>query len=431
MKFTKRCLSSVLVLFLIFLLVACGNSVIAANTRVEIDSQNSHEKPVVENATTTITADQPAFVPPFKPTQDFEIRVANYKPAELEFLFEHIDLALSKLPEDASEFEKVAAINDYLYQYLLVEVNATGDNAIDVLSQEHAICGGVILTMSEMLYAIGVKSKYAYIYGGLGAHSMVEVFFSDGTRGLFDPTYGLLYYNPTTHQPISIFDIFENVELSRHAYYTTHPKQNINGQITPLSDIFTAYADKDIIGGRIFSGSPMDPYAIFSAAEGGGVANEGVANFIEVELHPGTLLGEKEWTPDGEWPLPWGKLAAWQREDGTYLSWAYQMGQTLGYDIKHVYTLTNLEPGKTYTLRHYLARAYPAVNSDLPGPTITIQQIHPFGFTRYKNLDYIDIPFDAFEAYSSDLVFKAADDQMTFVFDVSGTVIITAIELVP
>jgi hypothetical protein len=362
---------------------------------------------------------------PPEATQDFEIRFERYTDAQRQVILDHVAAALRNLPGGASEFEKVAAINDYLYQYFHRQ-NSNGAGGADYLTNGESICGGTVVSMAEMLYSQKIKSKYAYVYGGLVAHSMLEVFFSDGTRGLFDPYNGYLFYNKELARPISITDILTGINLNEVTFYSSQPKQEITGEIVPLSDVFLSYLDHDTLD------RDFDPVELFARMDGAGVANEGYKDYLEVALNPGEHIGEPAWTPESEAPNPWNTLAVWRKNNGDYLSWAYLLGQTAhGYDVKHIYHLEGLTPGQRYTLRHYLVRGYLSVNDTNDGPVITIQPISPFQPGQFSGLEAFNIPLDdRFTPRVHDFTFEAQAAQADFIYDVSGIIIVAAIELI-
>ena len=370
------------------------------------------------------------YSPPYPPSQDFEVRFANYSEAERQIVLHHMEMALSNLPENATEFDKTAAINDYLYQYFHGS-KIPGNGGADFLTKGGTQCGGFVATMAEMLYAVGIHSKLAAVYGGLMSHSLIEVFFGDGSRGLFDPTYGAFYYDSATHQPVSLEQIANGADVSRIIYLTTNPRRDTPEQIIPISDVFSVYKNEDTQN-RAGGDNYISAFKrLFEAADGAVVSNQGHASFVEIDLRTGQLIGDKDWDPKTDGAVPWLSLALWKREDGRDLSWAYEMGQMMGYDVNHIYHLDGLEPGKTYILRHYIAAAYSPDGSDLAGPAISIQQVDPYRPAQYADIERYSSSLDPFVPYLYDFVFEAPAEKVSFIYHVSGRILITAIELVP
>lgn len=140
-------------------------------------------------------------------------RIKNYafrifkKPIHARSLSHHVYESLKNL-ENPTEFEKAAAINDYLYQYLFLK-NHIGHHAGEILSQRQGICGAHAYCLAEMLRIAEVPCKQAFIHGApvMGTHEMVQVFFSNGEIGLFDPTFGVYWKSPKSGKLLSIEEL--------------------------------------------------------------------------------------------------------------------------------------------------------------------------------------------------------------------------------
>ncbi len=289
----------------------------------------------------------------------------------------HISKALSGLPKSASDFEKAAAINAYIFLYLKRTNGATANSATEVLESGQAVCGGMTMAMREMLKYSKISSKYAFTFGGLAAHSMVEAKFSDGSSGLFDPYHGLLYFDAKKQVPVSL------LKLEKFIAKNDTPIQYLDRSL----DISSPLIFKDI-----YSETPMteivdfDFPEIFTKADGIGIANSGFVSFVNIDLKPGQSVGNKDWAePTDTEPKPWSALSVWERGEGDRLSWAYILGQiNVGYIIQHTYTLTGLVPGQRYELLLKIANAYPNKNKD--NLALTMHPVYPFGRSKYIDL---------------------------------------------
>lgn len=350
--------------------------------------------------------------------QEFEERYDAYPASKRAIVLRHRDQALSRLAPDADEMEIAAAINDYVYQYLISRDNVGG--AAKLLKDGHAACGGAAVCMAELLHASGVKSKYAWLLGipGQGAHSLVEVQFKDGTRGLFDPTYGILWHNPETGKPVSMMQLLESPSLCRTTLQkSNHTKRRKAGDPVMPCEGFAASYTRRIDHKEEF----YDPYMCFAERTGGCVANEGQMLFVRVSLQPDVVRGRKIW--HRRYPTPWSALALLRDERGRYVSWAYELGRSrIGYDIVHVYQMSRLEPGVNYVLRlHY---------SESRGVTLSVQFLDSRTPTFYRKLP--DHGFDpkAFKPVVVEMPFTASLAKTDVLVCASGFMILHAIELV-
>jgi len=349
--------------------------------------------------------------------QDFEKRYDSYTKQEKEFIKTHIDKALSKIGYDADEFDKVAAINDYVYQYFIHKNNYGG--AVKLLKDGYAICGGDVLSMAEMLYSIRIKSKYAFLLGIpiQGAHSLLEVYFKDGNRGLFDPTFGIFWYDPKAKRPVSIMELLEDPSICNTTLYKSNysKRKTVNDPMVVYVDVTKTYSR------RIdYKENNYKPCECFSKRTGGGVANEGLSTFVQIPLKPGTVLGEKTWSENSA--PPWSTLSVLRDKNGNYISWAYMIGQTMGYDIKHIYNLSGLRPKKRYVLRLYYSKAYDEtilsiwfLNSSIP--------------TLYRKIDKLSFDSRSFSPGLVEIMFGASKSDMNVLLNSRGIIILNAIEL--
>jgi len=149
--------------------------------------------------------------------QDFEHRYERYSDEGKSIIENHVNRAIKNT--DDSEFDLVLAINNYLFQYLILKDHC--GSAVEVLSDGHAICGASAYTMCEMLYSLGIKSRKSYLFGipAQGSHVLVEVIFKDGQRGCFDPTFGLFWYDSKGNKTLSIYELLDNPLLAKTMLY--------------------------------------------------------------------------------------------------------------------------------------------------------------------------------------------------------------------
>jgi hypothetical protein len=350
--------------------------------------------------------------------QDFEKRYDSYTEKDKNIIAEHTQKALSGVGSKADELQKVAVINDYIYQYLIMKNNLGG--CPKLLSDGYAICGGDVVCMAEMLYRIGIKSKFAYLLGvpKQGAHSLLEVYFKNGDEGLFDPTFGVFWYDERKRRTIPMLELIENPSLVRTTLFKSkHQKRKNTLETVKISKGYLASYGQQ----PYYSKDTNDYYLIFSQRTGGGIANEGMSTFVKVTLEPGVVLGKNSWKPaDGG--KPWSALSLLQDKNKHYISWAYMIGQTMGYDIKHIYRLNHLQPNTRYKLILYYSRAYnntilsiQFINSQLPTFYKKVQNVE-FYPARYKS-SMLKIDFTA----------QASDDDV--LIDAKGIMIINAMEL--
>ncbi len=275
-------------------------------------------------------------------------------------LFPTCGKAWANLPADSTSIERVAAINAYLFQYLVRKERSGDTRAVDILRGRGAVCGGMVLTMAEMLYAAGYKSKYAYLVGGKAAHSMLEVAYPNGMKHLFDPYHGVLYFHPGTQRPVSLQGIETYIQSKKSpAMYAQRGNFLSPTVVQPIASLAKGYTSTPhrLLGGYSFPG-------IFTQARASGVANSGVATTIDIGLTPGQTIGATTWVPTPREPNPWTRLSLWRDTPTTYLSWAYVLGNSsLGYKVQHELKMTRLRSGTNYTLEYFVVNAYPG-NTD-------------------------------------------------------------------
>lgn len=354
----------------------------------------------------------------FLKKQDFEKRYDSYSEAEKSIVLEHVQKALSGIGLDAEELEKAAAINDYIYQYLMLKDNMGG--CAKLLNDGYALCGGAVVCMGEMLYSVGIKSKFAFLLGipGQGAHSLLEVFLNDGSRGLFDPTFGMFWFDRDSKRTVSMMELLKTPSLcNTRLFKSQHKKRETD--MDPIK-VSTGYLSTYSLQMN-YSEEYYDPYACFSQRKGGGVANEGLRTYLKIDLSPGLILGNKDWEPK-EGGEPWSDLSLLKDKDNRYISWAYMLGQTMGYDVKHIYYLHNMREGNRYSLDIHYCRAY-------EDTTVSVQFIEAQIPTSYRKIQNRDFDPLNFKSSTLSIGFAAAGKTDSVLVDANGIMIIHAIEL--
>ncbi len=305
---------------------------------------------------------------------NFEDRVDRYSAKDFAKLMNYVNDALSGLPRLASEVERAFAIHFYLYQHLRRSFFEASTGLI-VLDNAKAVCGGFTVAMAEMLYALGIKSRVAFTLNGTqGAHSMVEVFFSDGRQGLFDPTYGLVYFNVQTRTPVPfskvtalLNDPRPPILVARRGNFPVDDARNLDEDFTAVRNDYLPADQADPAALQ-----PFRDYFTNDLAQGLTYTNTPVT--IPVPLEPGQLLGRDAWTYLPEEPTPWHKLSLQQDTTYGFLTWAFILGRTYdGYFVHHELKLSKLEVGVTYSIRFYvaIAQAGPAETTNSPEFTVT------------------------------------------------------------
>lgn len=355
------------------------------------------------------------------PKQDFERRYDAYSPAQRAVIERHVAAGLSGVGPDASEYEKAAALSAYVYRTIERREGVYG-GAVDILTAGGGVCGGMVATLSEMLHSLGIKSRYAFTIGGPAAHSMVEVYFPDGTTGLFDPYHGIAYYDIDADRPVSITDIDDYIARDKLPvlYALKNPPRQTSSNA--IRQFYSTVSDTDRLDYSFLT--------IFAESDSRGIANSGFVTTIRIALTPGDVVGTAYWTPSASEPKPWRRLSLWKRTPDEYLSWAYIMGQTgLGYLVKHAYTLDGLEPGKGYVLRLYVANAYAPVGALVDRPTITIQPVFPFGEPEHARLENRGYSAKGYEPQVVELSFEAETSAMTIVGQATGNIVLQGVEL--
>ncbi len=307
------------------------------------------------------------------PLQTWEVDWAGYTHAQRQLIQAKVRLALSRLPAHASDFSKAAALTSFVHQWVHRKGGQDTQDGYDVLVSRYAVCGGMTVTLAEMLLAAGIPSQHFFELGGTNpAHSMLEAQFRDGTRGILDPYYGVVYYDLKLQRPVGVADLPHY--LASRAPCTLICKQGNYGSVPahdpplrPMQTLLGSY--------RVATSDAHDNFsypAVFTHSAQWHLAYDGLPVIVNVPLKPGSLLGRTTWHPSAREPKPWSDLDSTTLDGGESLSWAYVLGSNGGVQVQHVYNLSHLIVGKQYRLT--LAVANAGTLPDLaPTPAVTLQ----------------------------------------------------------
>ena len=345
--------------------------------------------------------------------------------SDLDFIQQHANAATAHLKEGSSEFEVAGAINDYIYQLLILS-NNTG-NPLKVLRDEYAICGGHALAMSALLEQVGINNRLAYITDVpyQGAHSMVQVTFKNGQEALYDPTFGLYWYDAKSKKPLSIKDLKQNPEwAATKILQTTHKKRTEGSQeIHPFSSItdhYASYVDEHIHHKEMF-----ETYS-----------NAGVNGYefktyktLHIDSFP-TLLGSHNLKNSSEAVL---SLSLSKDKEGCYQTWLHTLGkQPYGENVSHVYAFDDLEPGKTY---HVSLSYVKSVESVISATVVGGKFENDSSQTKHYTIENFGpkltqlIPADlAPKSRTVDIPFIASEEKPVLILSSEGEMLFHAIE---
>lgn len=275
--------------------------------------------------------------------------VTTYPPADRAFLEQHVATALSRL-KHLGEREIAAAINSYVYQDL--RVGPTANNGVATLHSGTASCGGYEALMLEMLYLAGVRARGVFLLGVpyQRNHSLVEVYFADGTEGLYDPTFGVFFRDPASGAPVSLMSLRRSPQLAMTTLYKSVFPGGQGRAATPISSIAQGYRLRRRY--RQVARPPlMDWERAFADADVAGTMYSGRETLIRAPLAPGQVYGELNWSP-GQGRDPWTRLS--HTGDTSFRTasrgWLFQLGQEDGLNEAHEYLLRRLRPGRRYRL---------------------------------------------------------------------------------
>jgi hypothetical protein len=289
----------------------------------------------------------------------WEAAVDAYSPAERQVLRSALRHALSGLRDRGSEFKRAAAINAYLHQYLLNK--AVSGNGVAILRGQHAACGGTANAMQEMLYLAGIKSRPAALLGVpyQGNHALVEVQFSNGARGVFDPTFGVFFYDRHARRPVSMGQLLRHPRLAATTLMKSrfHKRRSTLTPVVPITSIANAYRLRHNYReiAKRPGDSSMDWPLAFRVRLGGGVGGPRNHMTVPIRLRAGTLYGTLQAPSDGA--PPWSALSLAKDSEGTSFPLAFQLGRLGPYAVSHRYRIKGLRPGRRYRLSLVYARA--------------------------------------------------------------------------
>lgn len=368
-----------------------------------------------------VHVDEPTIRPAREPQPAHVQRVADYSPEDREFLDSHIRAALEGHASQRDPQIISLLMNAYIFDHFTRKPYASGSSGVDLLRKGEAVCGGMVITLAEMLHAQKINCRLAYLVGGDVAHSMLEVQLPNDQNLLLDPYHGVAYLDQREDmRPMSLIQVRLAVADGR-----TDIAMVYNGNRTG-NDVLSWYVPH----GQ--QDRPMSDYelASFIRAHGAGLAHGGYVHRVVIELEPGTIHGSIGWTPGGEWPRPWTQIAVLQDENDQYISWAHQLGDNLsmGYRIRHTYRMHDLVPGQKYDLEVHFASAY-------TNPTISktaVLNIHRAGDRKsgaHYDLGIVSPNLDAFEPHIIRHTFTARSEEETLLAELSGIGTICAISL--
>lgn len=356
-------------------------------------------------------------------------RIRHYTNEERKFVEYQAKAAVKNLPAVADERLKAAAVNHYIYNFFTRQNWAGANNAYEALKSEVAVCGGMVITMSEMLYFLGIESRLSYAIGGHAAHSMVEAYFSDGTSAAYDPYNGVIYMDKETGKILSLFEAIEKTKSRETNLLYVKTQRNRNGSPIPMASLENGYTIKNPGNRGRFTETMIAEFYNY------GIQSSGFVDFIDIPLKPGDVLGEIEWSRENSrYPKPWLALGGLKGKDDRYLSWAYILGFTgLGYRVQHLYKLENLEIGGKYSLNVYVANAYLSMYERYPAgalPSVTIEPVEAVNMApgRYT-LQKGGANLNNYKPQVLSYKFVAKDDKTTLIAHAAGNLVISAIEL--
>ena len=99
--------------------------------------------------------------------------------------------------------------------------------------------------MEQILYVAGIQSRDAYLVGipERGTHAMVEVSLGDKGSGLFDPTYGTVFFDAGRRSAVGIADLITSpARLPKATFRTVDAKRRQNGDpVRPIAGFSRGY----------------------------------------------------------------------------------------------------------------------------------------------------------------------------------------------
>ena len=355
------------------------------------------------------------------PIAAHERRVAGYSAEDRKVLDSHIRTALDGLEDSGDPLVIALALNAYTFDHFKRVSFATGISGVDLLERGEAVCGGMAITIAEMLHASDITNRLTYLVGGGVAHSMVEARLTGDERVLLDPYHGIAYLDSKVkHRPLSLEQVMSAVAAGRRDIVAVYDGHRADG------NIFAAYVP---LGNQV---REMTDYSLlsFEQAHGAGVSHAGYVHRVVLDLEPGMTLGSTEWKPDSKWPRPWTELSTLKGQDGEYISWAYQLGDNLsmGYRVRHTYRLSSLVAGNDYELAIHFAAAY-AIPEISETPLLNIHRVDDRANGSHIDIGIVSPDLKAFEPHVVLFTFTARHDVELFLAELSGIGTISAIGL--
>jgi hypothetical protein len=353
---------------------------------------------------------------------DVRETVRDYSAQQRELVRDHLDRALSLLEQEQSELAVAAAVNTYLHQYLLTQPYP-GAGA-GTLAAARGFCGNHAAAMVEMLYLAGIDARTAALLGipsGAGNHSLVEVWFSDGDRGLFDPTHGAFF--AVADDPVSLEELIDTPSLSVDSLRTDvrDKRTTLDAPVVPMRSIAADYREAgdaaEIVDGRVV----MEWRRDFADNRGWGISFSGRELLTEVPVRLGDTWGSVK--GGGSGGNPWDELSVEHTSSGRALAWAFQLGQSSGYEVAHELRLLGTRPGDRYVLRLHVASALGSP------PRLRIRP--PSGETMARTLEPLSTESDGWKPKRIDIPLIAPPNREPAVrVEASGSMLLQAIGLV-
>lgn len=126
-------------------------------------------------------------------------------------------------PEDSAgkhdDEEKAIEILRFVALKLLLK-NNTG-NAVKILKQGYAICGGRVVVFEALANQVGIPTRKVNIFGivGQGGHSLIEAYWGQKWHVL-DPSFGVFFYSRTSYDKQGeIASLKELIDSSGDGFY--------------------------------------------------------------------------------------------------------------------------------------------------------------------------------------------------------------------
>lgn len=271
-------------------------------------------------------------------------KVLHY-PSYILALSHHLSESMKHL-ENPTEFEKATAVNDYLYQYLLMK-NQIGNYPGEILWNRQGFCGAHARCMVKMLQNAGIRCQEVYLHGIplMSTHELVQVYFSNGEVGLFDPTFGIYWRSPETEKLLSLQELIQNPSLAKLAITKTDHQKSTK-KTDPIHPYYTS--DKHYQNEPSFNETiPYEQY--FLTMRGAGVYDTSRTEFIILPIATTpTFIGSKS-NRD--------QLIQYKTDDQIEIPWLSNLGNFQDVNWSQIYKISSLEPNKKYVVSLYYVRS--------------------------------------------------------------------------